>query len=113
MNISFEGIGQVAATFLTEEELQAGMAVAVTGDSTVGTGADGADLCGVVLAAKGGTAAVQVSGTVKTAYSGTKPGLGWVGLAVDGAGKVKTADDGVKCLILSVDDGEGTVVIKL
>ncbi len=49
MDICFEGIGQIAATFRTEGEVQPGMAVALTKEGAVGMGADGALPCGVVL----------------------------------------------------------------
>ena len=113
MEISFEGIGQVAATFMVEGDIQPGMAVAMTGDSTVGMGADGDPICGVALSAKNGMAAVQVGGMVKVGYSGTAPAIGWGTVAGDGAGKIKTAADGTKCLILSVSTGDSTAVIKL
>ena len=49
MDICFEGIGQITATFRTEGEVQPGMAVALTKEGAVGMGADGALPCGVVL----------------------------------------------------------------
>ena len=113
MEFSFEGIGQVAATFAATEGIQPGMAVAMTDGSTVGLGKAGDAPCGVVLTAKNGTAAVQISGMVKADYSGTAPAIGWGTIAVDGTGKIQTADDGLDCLIVSVNTADSTAVIKL
>ena len=125
MEICFEGIGQVAATFRTEnEKLAAGMAVTLTGDGEVGLGGEGKPLCGVTMgAARGGAAAVQIGGVVKVGYAdGETFHVGCAALACDGEGKV-TADgeNGVSCLVLAVDEAENeeedenkkSIVIKL
>lgn len=116
MNICFEGIGEVAATFCMEEgaELTAGQAVTLVSGGTVGLGADGNALCGVVICAEeDGCAAVQVGGMGKVGYTGTAPAIGWNTLAVDGTGKVKTGENGMSCMVISVDAEENTAVIKL
>ena len=114
MEISFEGIGQVAVTFAAADGVQPGMAVALTADSTVGVGKGGDGLCGVVLTAKNGTAAVQVGGMVQVGYSGTAPAIGMNTVAVDGSGKIKTVTSGgVSCMVVSVNTADSTAVIKL
>ena len=113
MEISFEGIGQVAATFAAADNIQPGMAVALTGDSTVGLGKAGDAPCGMVLSVKNGMTAVQVSGMAKVGYSGTAPTVGYGTIAGDGTGKIKTATSGLNCLILSVNTADSTAVIKL
>lgn len=116
MDICFEGVGQVAATFQVDGEVQPGMAVTLTGSGTVGKGADGKLPCGVVLGGvRGGAAAVQIGGATKVGYSGdTAPAVGWQGLALDGKGGVKTAaTGGLNCLVLAVDTDAKTVIIKL
>ncbi len=114
MDICFEGVGQVAATFRADgDELLPGMAVTLTGSGTVGLGADGDGLCGVLLSGvRGGAAAVQVGGAVKAGYSGAAPAAGWQELSCDGQGGVK-AGGGTKCLVLAVDEDEKSVVFKL
>ena len=117
MDICFEGIGQMVATFAAKETLTPGMAVTVTGSGEVGLDGKegGSPLCGVTVGAeRGGAVAVQIGGTVKVGYSGTKPAVGRQELACDGKGKV-TADGegGVSCLVLAVDEDEETAVIKL
>jgi len=114
MEISFEGIGQVAATFAVQDNVEVGMAVAMTGDGTVGLGKAGDAPCGVVLSTKNGMAAVQVSGMACVGYSGTAPTVGWGMIAGDGTGKIKTATaNGVTCLVVSVNTADSTAVIKL
>ena len=110
MDICFEGVGQAVATFQVDGEgVRPGMAVTLTNSGTVGLGSDGAAPCGVVLSGvRGGAAAVQIGGAVKVA-----PETGWQELACDGAGGVKCAAGGLKCLVLAVDEGEKTAVIKL
>ena len=114
MEFSFEGIGQVAATFLVNGDIQPGMAVALTADSTVGMGKAGDAVCGVILSAKNGMGAVQIGGMVKVGYSGTAPAIGMGTIAVDGTGKIKTVTSGgISCLIVSVNTDDSTAVIKL
>lgn len=114
MEFSFEGIGQVAATFAAAEGLQPGMAVTLTADSTVGLGKAGDAPCGMVLSTKNGMAAVQISGMAKVGYSGTAPAIGHATVGVDGNGKIKTVTSGgLGCLIVSVNTADSTAVIKL
>ena len=115
MDICFEGVGQVAATFKVDGETAApGMAVTLTDYGTVGLGGDGDALCGVLLGGvRGGAAAVQIGGVAKVGYSGTAPAAGWQALACDGKGGVKTASGGVNCLVLAVNEGDQNAVIKL
>ena len=120
MELSFAGIGQVAATFAaqdTEEKpLAVGMAVALTGEGTVGFGSAGAALCGVILSLdRDGKAAVQVDGFAEVGYTGTTaPTVGWGTLGVDGSGGVQVVSTGGRsCLIVQVDSGNKTAVIKL
>ncbi|MBD5134179.1 MAG: hypothetical protein HDT38_06895 [Clostridiales bacterium] len=115
MDICFEGVGQVAATFRVEGEVQPGMAVALTGSGTVGPGSDGGAPCGVVLGgARHGAAAVQIGGAAKVGYTGTAPKAGWQGLALDGKGGVKAvASGGLNCLVLAVDEDEKSAIVKL
>ena len=116
MNICFEGIGEVTATFRVKEgeKPAAGQAVTLTGSGEVGLGTDGAALCGVAVGVdEDGCAAVQVGGMCRVGYSGAAPAAGWTGIAVDGAGKIKAAESGVKCMVAAVDAGNKTAVIKL
>ena len=118
MDICFEGVGQVAATFQVDgaAAVQPGMAVVLTGSGSVGLGTAGNAPCGVVLGGvRDGMAAVQIGGAAKVAYSGdTAPAVGWQALGCDGAGGVKTVTTGgLNCLVLAVDTTDKTAVIKL
>lgn len=114
MDISFEGIGQVAATFAVDGDIQPGMAAVLTADSTVGLGKAGDAPCGVVLGVRDGMAAVQIGGMAKVGYSGTAPAVGMGTIGVDGTGKIKTVTSGgISCLIVSVNTADSTAVIKL
>ena len=117
MNIGFQGIGEVAATFKVKEgaELNHGDAVVITGNGEVGFGSEGGKVCGVVLHVdEDGYAGVQIGGLAEVGYSGTAPAVGWAMLCTDGEGKVKTTDaDGVSCMVVSIDADAMTAVIKL
>ena len=119
MDICFEGVGQVAATFRVKdgEDVRAGMAVTLKDSGTVELGDDGDELCGVLLGSvRGGAAAVQISGVARVGYSGEDPDVGWQELACDGTGKLTRADSsGMKYLVLAVDEDEDgkSVVVKL
>lgn len=122
MSISFEGIGQVTATFMAEavedaqDRVLPGMAVALTGDGTVGKGEAGDLPCGVALSVEeDGAAAVQIGGLMSVSYSGTTaPAVGYNTVACDGDGGITVVDgDGLSCLTVSVDGDSQTAVIKL
>ncbi len=116
MDICFEGIGQTTATFQTEGEVQPGMVVALSASGTVSKGAANALPCGVVLGGvRGGAAAVQIGGAAKVSYSGSAaPEAGWQNLACDGMGGVTAVSTGgLGCLVLAVDAGAKTAVVKL
>ena len=113
MSVSFEGVGQVCATFLGGG-LTEGQVVKMTGNGTVGgCGANDA-FCGVALCCKEDACTVQVGGFVSVSYSGTAPVVGWQTLAADGEGGVKAAGTGgVNCLVADVDAAAKTVTILL
>ena len=126
MDICFEGIGQVVATFWTEDEtLEAGMAVTLKDSGTVGLSSKDNALCGVTVgAARGGAVAVQIGGVVKVGCADDEPELGWQELVCDGDGGVKTVGEetgGMKFLVLAADEAEDeeadrskkSVVVKL
>lgn len=114
MEISFEGIGQTAATFAAAGGIEAGMTAALTADSTVGVGKAGDAPCGKVLSVKNGMAAVQISGMAQVSYSGTAPTVGYAAIACDGSGGIKTVTTGgITCLVVSVNTVDKTAVIKL
>ena len=113
MELSYEGIGQVVATFAMEEGVEPGMAVALVDNGTVGMCGSGVDLCGKVLAVHGGCCAVQMSGFVKLPFTGESPTTGWNSVAGDGSGGVCVGQGSNNYLIVQVDDDECTIVFKM
>lgn len=131
MSISFEGIGEVTATFLAEEDskVEPGNVVCLTGNDQVGLGTAGTVPCGVAATvAEDGCIGVVISGLAEVTYSGdSAPTAGWNNLAADGKGGVKVADAGTNAqsagstgsqtghpyLVVSVDTAGKTAVVKL
>ena len=105
MSVSFEGVGQVCATFLGGK-LTEGEVGKVTENGTVGACAADDGFCGVAICCKDDACTVQVRGFVTVGYSGTAPGMGWRTLAADGKG-------GVNCLVADVDAAVKTVTMML
>ena len=113
MNVCFDGVGQVCATFLGAG-IQEGQAVKVSGRGAAAPCGDGESFCGAAVCCKDDACTVQVGGFLSVGYSGTAPDLGWVTLAADGLGGVKTAaGGGVRCLAAEVDAAAKTVTIML
>lgn len=113
--VSFEGIGEVIATFYAKEGVEAGQVVKPDGDSTVGPCAAGEKFCGVAESVKTGCAAVRVGGFMEVACADSGVTAGWATLTADGNGGVKAAADGevgVDCLVAAVD-ADGTIVVKM
>ena len=110
--ISFEGIGELVATFACEETVQAGQLVKVTGPGTVGPCSDGDRFCGVALSAADGYAAVQLAGFI-TVAAGEDVTEGWCALAADGSGgvKVDAGQTGGTYLVAEAADGSAAVLL--
>ena len=116
MNVSYEGIGQWAATFACSG-VSEGQAVKVSGNGTVAACAENGGLDGVVLsvARDGKACSVAMGGMVTVSYTGASaPAAGWNSLAADGSGGVKVVSDGGKShLAVEVDTTAKTVTIVL
>ena len=110
--ISFEGIGEVAATFACGEGVKAGQVVKLTGDGTVGPCGDGERFCGVALSAGEGFAAVRL---IRVAASGGALSEGWNRLLADGSGGVRpdSAETPIGGEYLVVRAESGGAVIRL
>ena len=107
MNVSYEGIGQWAATFACDG-VSAGQVVKVSGSGTVAKCADND-------ARDGKACSVAMGGMVTVSYTGASaPAAGWNSLAADGSGGVKVVSDGGKShLAVEVDTTAKTVTIVL
>ena len=111
MSVSFEGVGQVCATFLGGEAAE-GDVVKLTGSGTVGPCGAGDVFCGTMLCRKDDACTVQVCGFVTVKYSGTAPAVGWTALCADGSGGVKAGGDR-RMPVVDVDTAAKTVTILL
>lgn len=123
MSVSFEGVGQVCATFLGGK-LTEGQVVKLTGSGTVGACSAGDSFIGATLCCKDDACTVQVGGFVTVSYSGTAPTVGWCALTADGNGGVKAAaaseaaedkaaESGRMLPVVGVDTTAKTVTILL
>lgn len=129
MKVSYEGIGQWAATFACGQVAEGEM-VKISGNGTVSACADGDDFCGQALSVgrDGGACAVALGGMVTAGYTGTTaPALGWTSLAADGNGGVQavsgskqTGSEGAQAavagrsyLVVDVDTSGKTVTFVL
>lgn len=117
MSISFEGIGEVVATFLNDKSnvVFGGCPCKVTASGTVGNCSAGERFSGVVARATYDSVAVQLSGYVNTYYNGTAPTVGWNSLVSNGFGGVKLDTEGVggEYLVVDVDTANKLVGFML
>ncbi len=112
--VSFEGIGEMMATFYAGSGVEAGQVVKVDGDSTVAPCAAGERFHGVVMSVKDGCAVVQVAGFAQLPCADSAVTAGTVSLTADGNGGVKDASAGGTAVeLLAVSAGDGTVTVKL
>lgn len=114
MGISYEGIGQWAATFACTG-VTAGHVVKVSGNGAVAacSADDGFDGVVVAAARDGAACSVAMGGMQTVSYTGTAPAAGWNMLAADGNGGVKTVSSGKSYLAVDVDTAAETVTIVL
>lgn len=107
--VSFEGIGEVAATFACGTGVQEGQVVKLTGNGAVDACEAAERFCGVALCVNDAFASVQVGGLARVS-AGTGVTAGWVKLSADGTGGVQKDDTaGAEYLVVSVDGGKAMV----
>jgi hypothetical protein len=115
MKLSFEGIGQWAATFACEQ-VREGEPVKISGNGQVAACGSGDPFCGMAVSVSrdGDACAVALGGMVTAGYSGsTAPTLGRCGLAADGSGGVQVSADGHSYLVAEVDSAAKTITFVL
>jgi len=112
MNIAFDGIGQVCATFLGSN-ITEGQMVKLSAPGSVGPCADGDCFCGLALCSRDDACTVQVGGFMTAPYSNTAPSVGRAVLCADGKGGVKSASSGVTCLVVDSNPTDKTVTFML
>lgn len=115
MKISFEGIGQWAATFACTD-VQEGDVVKVSENGSVAACSEGDAFCGQAISlGRGGDAcSVQLGGFITADYTGdTAPTAGWCKLSADGSGGVKVDSTGRSYLAVDVDTTTKVVIFAL
>ena len=118
MKVSYEGIGQWAATFACDDAAE-GELVKISANDTVSACAAGDDFCGMVLSVgrDGGACSVALGGMVTAGYTvpsqGAAPALGWAALSADGSGGVQADAAGRSFLVVDVDTSAETVTFVL
>ncbi len=114
MKLSFEGIGQWAATFACSGVSQ-GDVVKISDNGAVGPCSDGDAFCGqVVSVSHGGDAcAVALGGLAAAGYTGDAPALGRCALVSDGEGGVRAGEGGGSYLVVEVNAADKTVTFAL
>ena len=115
MTYSYEGIGQVVATFMAEEPVVEGQIVKITATESVGACAAVDAFCGKVkVAARDGKGcAVALRGMVTASYSGNTPNLGWCEMASDGNGGVSYKSGARSYLVVDLNPETKTVTFML
>lgn len=112
MNVSFEEIGHLSATFAAAGAV-AGQVCKLSENGTVAACEAGEKFCGVIEGIRGGYAGVQMKGFVEVSWSGEGMNTGYVNLTADGSGGVKSDENGREYLVVSVDENGKTAVIDL
>ena len=113
MKISYEGIGQWAATFACDNAV-AGQVVKVSENAKVSGCADGEHFGGVVLSvSRDGTACSVAMGGMQTVSCSGGVVPGWNNLSADGNGGVKSDENGKSYLVVNVNDSEQTVTFVM
>lgn len=114
MNLSYEGIGQWAATFASDQAVE-GQVVKLSGNGTAAPCKTGDGFCGVALSVSRDQSActVALGGMVTVGFTGTAPALGWSGLCADGSGGVKADSAGRSYRVVDVDSDGGKVTFVM
>lgn len=109
MKVSFEGLGDMVATFINGGDAENGKLVKLSDNDTVSVASDGAVFVGMCIHADKAFADVKLSGSVTCPYTGTAPAVGYAKLVSAGEGAVKVATSGREYLVLKVDTAASTV----
>ncbi len=109
--ISFNGFNNNYATFKTSGTVKAGNAVSLNEDGYCVKSAEGDEVFGFCISARGGYATVQLQGYYEAKYSGDMPEFGIGYIVCDANAGVTPAEAGTKVKIVKIDEYEETVGI--
>lgn len=109
MKVSFEGLGELVASFYKGSNAEKGKLVKLSANSTVAATSDGEAFVGMCIHSDDAFADVMLSGCITCTYTGTAPVVGYAKLVSAGGGSVKTAASGREYLVLNVDASASTI----
>ena len=112
--VSFDGIGEVAATFRADDKVMKGQTVKLDASGKALPCADNDRFAGVAMtAARDGCATILIGGCITAAVSGSGVTCGYMSLVADGKGGVKkdTGSAGGEYLVVAVENGMATFVM--
>ena len=112
--VSFDGIGEVAATFRADDKVMKGQTVKLDATGKAVPCADNDRFAGVAMtAARDGCATILIGGCVTAAVSGDGVTCGHMGLVADSQGGVKkdAGSAGGEYLVVAVENGMATFVM--
>lgn len=112
MKVCFEEIGHFSATFEAGSG-ETGDLCKLSGNGEVAPCSDGEVFIGVMEGRRNRFTAVQLHGFITLPYSGSAPSLGYGEFVADGAGGVKTASGGRKCLVVQVDADKQVLTMEM
>ena len=112
MKVSFEGIGELIATFYNNGAAN-GNPVKMSKAGEVSPCNNSERFIGIATAPGEEYTGVILGGCVTLTYTGTAPALGYVKLSANGSGGVKTDAGGTEYIVLGVDTADKTVCIIL
>lgn len=107
MEVAFDKIGEVVATFEAAEGVTVGKAVKITASGQVGPcSAEGDVPAGVAVSLRNGLAGVQLYGYVELPCAATLT-VGFGKVSMDASGKVQPDTDGRPALVVYADSTAG------
>lgn len=110
---SYEGVGQLMATFQCGDGVKMGQVVKVIESDTVAPCSAGERIAGMAMVVRDGFVSVQIAGCLTVQAAGITK-AGWVKLSADGSGGMKIDESaGTPYLVLQVDAAAQTAVILL
>ena len=113
MKVSFEGIGEMVATFEVSGAVAPGDMVKLSEDGKVSACGDSDEFIGLAVTVREGFAGVQFAGMAQVSCDEALT-CGWKKLAANGKGGVKTAASGGReYLVVAVDSTAKTAVVRL
>lgn len=107
MEVAFDKIGEVVATFEAADGVAVGKAVKISANGQVGPCSAAGDVpAGVVVSLRDGLAGVQLRGYVELPCAATLT-TGYETVSIDASGKVQASDSGRPALVVYADTAAG------